>query len=137
MSGRAVDAGLDVDERGLIVVAESVDDAAASSTVLDASSWLPEEETVVRHVLFLPAARVADAVATASLDEYRAVDPTGYPLAGIDSAGELTMVVLGRVQLVDAIHLSQERSRMAGLGARHGGRAVGWQVLQRPPGQNR
>jgi hypothetical protein len=36
------------------------------------------------------------------------------------------------VQLIDALHVSQERSRMAGLTQRLGGSAAGWQVLQPP-----
>lgn len=82
---------------------------------------------MVRHVLALPTSRVSDAIAVAALDGYRPVHseqdspvPDGHET-----------VVLARVQLVDALHLSQERSRMASLGSRHGGRAVGWQVLQR------
>ncbi|MFW0792847.1 hypothetical protein AAFP30_03455 [Gordonia sp. CPCC 205515] len=132
VAGRAEDAPLEVVEDGLIVVAESVDEAAASSTVLDASRWRAEEEVVVRHVLVLPAARGAEAIATAGLDEYRAVDSTTYPLTGAVAEPDRTTVVLARVQLLDAMHLSQERSRMASLGSRHGGAAIGWQVLQRP-----
>ena len=45
----------------------------------------------------------------------------------------LVVLVLARVQLLDAMHLSQERSRMASLGSRHGGFAREWAVLQRPP----
>lgn len=118
---------IDVDDADLEVVASCVDDAASSSTVLEGSSWRPADQAVVRHVLALPTSRVSDAIAVAALDGYRPVHPEqDSPVPD----GHET-VVLARVQLVDALHLSQERSRMASPGSRHGGRAVGWQVLQR------
>lgn len=130
---------IDVDDTDLEVVASCVDDAASSSTVLEGSSWRPADQAVVRHVLALPTSGVSDAIAVAALDGYRPVHPVreglvpeaaGDKTAG-DEPGGYETVVLARVQLVDALHLSQERSRMASLGSRHGGRAVGWQVLQR------
>ncbi|MGV9710237.1 hypothetical protein ACWDTI_06185 [Gordonia sp. NPDC003424] len=149
LGGGPGDGGIDVADTGLIVVAESVDDAAASSTVLAASAWRPEDQVVLRHALRLPADRVADAVATAGLDEYRRVDTPAHPFPDTGASGESVafgasgvsgasgsdvVVVLARVQLLDAVHLSQERSRMASLGSRHGGSVIGWQILQRPPG---
>jgi hypothetical protein len=45
------------------------------------------------------------------------------------------VLVLQRVQVLDALHCSQERSRMAGLAQRRGGVALGWEALQPlPPG---
>ena len=126
------------DIRG-VVVAESGDPAVASSTALESSSWSPDGQAIVRHLLTLPPETVDDAVATAALDSYVRLDVDDDALAVvIDQAGGYLgapghiRVVLGRVQLVDAVHLSQERSRMASLGSRHGGTVVGWQVLQIP-----
>ncbi|MBB5918013.1 hypothetical protein BJY24_006925 [Nocardia transvalensis] len=39
-------------------------------------------------------------------------------------------LILQRVQVLDALHCSQERSRMAGLAQRHDGAALGWDALQ-------
>jgi hypothetical protein len=39
-----------------------------------------------------------------------------------------------RVQVLDALHCAQERSRMAGLAQRLGGDAPGWDALQPGPG---
>ena len=41
-------------------------------------------------------------------------------------------VVFERVQVLDALHCSQERSRMAGLAQRLGGSVAGWDALQPP-----
>ncbi len=49
----------------------------------------------------------------------------------VDADGVAT-VLLERVQLLDALHCSQERSRMAGLAQRLGGTALGWEGLQPP-----
>lgn len=132
--GSGKDADLFVSDTDLIVVAESFDDSAASSAVLADSQWRDTEQAVVRHVLAVPADRVDQVVAVAAQDGYERVDvPTGpgaspaAPVAGSDR----TLVGLARPQLVDALHCSQERSRMAGLSARHDGTALGWQVLQR------
>ncbi|MEE4023212.1 hypothetical protein V1Y59_08995 [Gordonia sp. PKS22-38] len=131
---------LDATEAELVVVAESDDDAAASSVVLDRSSWRPDDEVVLRHVLRLPASRLDDAVATAALDGYtsvvvdqRATDTNAEPTG--DGESGLVVVHLARVQTLDAVHLSQERSRMASLGSRHRGVVLRWEVLQRPVAQ--
>nr|WP_202422005.1 hypothetical protein [Gordonia sp. SID5947] len=131
LSGRvAGGAPLAVDETDLVVVAESDDETAASSTVLGQSRWRSGEDVVLRHVLLMPAPRVADAVATAALDGYQRLDDgTGSQLS---DAGDDVVVVLARPQSLDAMHLAQERSRMASLGSRHGGTVLRWQVLQRP-----
>ncbi|WP_373290006.1 hypothetical protein [Longimycelium tulufanense] len=41
-------------------------------------------------------------------------------------------LVATRVQMLDALHCAQERSRMAGLAQRLGGEALGWDALQTP-----
>lgn len=112
---------------GLVPVAESDDDAAASSSVLDASPGFdPEVQSVLRHVLELPPGEVDEVLRLVAQDRYERV-PAGAP-----SRDGLEPVAVARVQKVDALHVSQERSRMAGVTARHGGRAVLWQVLQIP-----
>jgi hypothetical protein len=130
LRGHAADEPIVVGDPGLIVVAESDDEAAASSTVLAASEWRPEEEVVLRHVLLIPRDRAEDAAATGGLDGYeRVVD--GAVSVSVPEP-DIEVVILARGQLLDAVHLSQERSRMASLGSRHGGVVVRWQVLQRP-----
>ncbi|GAA5058644.1 hypothetical protein GCM10023318_38200 [Nocardia callitridis] len=42
----------------------------------------------------------------------------------------LEPLILRRVQILDALHCSQERSRMAGLAQRHDGTVDGWDALQ-------
>ncbi|CAM3116463.1 hypothetical protein TSHO111613_03735 [Tsukamurella hominis] len=112
---------------GLVPVAESGDDAAASSSVLDASPGFdPEAQSVLRHVLEIPGGEVEEVLRLVGQDRYERV-PDGAP-----SRDGLETVAVARVQKVDALHVSQERSRMAGVTARHGGRAVLWQVLQIP-----
>ena len=112
---------------GLVPVAGSDDDAVASSSVLDAAEGFdPEAQSVLRHVLELPSAAVDEVLRLVAQDRYERV-PDGAP-----SGDGLETVAVARVQRVDALHVSQERSRMAGVTARHGGRAVSWQVLQIP-----
>lgn len=115
-------------EPGLVPVAESGDDAAASSSVLDAAPGFdPEAQSVLRHVLEIPRGEVDEVLSLVAQDRYERVAADGVP----DLPGTETVAV-ARVQKVDALHVSQERSRMAGVTARHGGRAVLWQVLQIP-----
>ncbi|MGF7124489.1 hypothetical protein [Rhodococcus sp. AG1013] len=128
---RSEPAPLDRTRPDLVVVVSGFDDAEASSTVLERGAggdpaWIPEAEAVLRHHLRLPVAEVRDAVAVAAQD--------GYELAGDpESADDGTVsVVLERVQILDALHCSQERSRMAGLAQRWGGTALGWEGLQPP-----
>ncbi|WP_439029231.1 hypothetical protein [Gordonia terrae] len=118
----------------VVEVVGSEDDAVASSTALDASSWRPEDEAILRHHLEIPSERVIEAAGVAALDGYERVDDERWGPAPAPRADGLVVLVVARVQLVDAMHLSQERSRMASLGSRHGGVARGWAVLQRPPG---
>ncbi|MCS3782274.1 hypothetical protein [Tsukamurella ocularis] len=108
-------------------MAESDDDAAASSSVLDASPGFdPEAQSVLRHVLEIPRGEVDEVLRLVGQDRYERVPDGAPPRDGLET------VAVARVQKVDALHVSQERSRMAGVTARHGGRAVLWQVLQIP-----
>ncbi|MFT4043636.1 MAG: hypothetical protein QM673_10790 [Gordonia sp. (in: high G+C Gram-positive bacteria)] len=141
------DAGIaGVGDRELIVVAQSYDDAIASSVALAESAWQPQAQAVVCHLLAVPADAISAVCELAGLDGYQPVYPVdiaptkeGDSGHGDRSIGEgvvvpagLTLVVLARVQLLDPLHLSQERSRMASLASRHRGVPIGWQVLQHP-----
>jgi len=105
----------------------SFDDAeACSSALARASGWRAEEQALLRHHLRIPATARDEVVDIAAQDGYspaatsEASDPTGSHIE----------LVLQRVQILDALHCSQERSRMAGLAQRHEGTAVGWDALQ-------
>lgn len=123
-------AELFVDDPGLVVSAESFDDSVAASTTLSESDWRPAEQSVLRHLLVVPRAGVPGAVALAAQDHYRRVPVPSESVDEPPGVGEL--IALARVQLIDALHVSQERSRMAGLAQRHGGMVLAWQVLQPP-----
>ena len=111
---------LDATRGDLVVVVQGFDEVEACSTALERSTtWRPAEQAVLRHHLVLPDAGRAQAVSIAAQDGYA---PTG------DGAG----LVLARVQVLDALHCSQERSRMAGLAQRLGGHVLGWDALQPP-----
>ncbi|MFD0362536.1 hypothetical protein ACFQZZ_13905 [Nocardia sp. GCM10030253] len=112
-----------------MVVATSFDDAEACSAVLArATAWQADAPAVLRHHLRIPAVQIEQVCAIAAQDGYA-------PAARVDapSADGLQPVVLQRVQLLDALHCSQERSRMAGLAQRHDGTADGWDALQPGP----
>ncbi|GAA4480177.1 hypothetical protein GCM10023094_26280 [Rhodococcus olei] len=128
---------LDRDREDLVVVASSYDDVEACSAALDRAAaadprWIQDAEAVLRHHLRLPAEGVDAAVALAAQDGYTVSrDPRQAPVAA--SGDELVAVVLQRTQVLDALHCSQERSRMAGLAQRAGGTVLGWDALQPPP----
>ncbi|MCK0519237.1 hypothetical protein [Williamsia sp. DF01-3] len=131
--GRKSNGELSADDPSLVVTAESFDDAKAASSVLADSGWREHEQSVLRHLLVLPSGSVPGALELAAQDHYGPVPVP--PGTGVVAAGGNEVVALARVQLIDALHVSQERSRMAGLAQRHGGSAVGWQVLQPPTNQ--
>ena len=132
---------LDPSRADLVVVASCFDDVEACSVTLDRAAsttppWRSEEQAVLRHHLLLPGEHVTDAIAVAGQDDY--VEATAGPLADTPPVapghGEnLTVLILQRVQVLDALHCSQERSRMAGLAQRRGGRVLGWDALQPDP----
>ncbi|MBC7302564.1 MAG: hypothetical protein H5T78_16675 [Nocardia sp.] len=115
---------LDPARADLVVVASSFDDAEASSAVLDRASELDRDaDAVLRHHLRLPAEQIEAACEIAGYDGYeRAQAPAG--------SDDLVAVILQRVQRLDPLTCSQERSRMAGLAQRHDGVADGWDALQ-------
>lgn len=124
-------------------MAESFDDAESASSALERAAavggWDSAADSVFRHHLILPADTVADAASTAAQDGYELVAAPA-PRPRIPDAGyrmpvtDGTPVTLQRVQVIDALHCSQERSRMAGLAQRRGGIVTGWDALQ--PGSN-
>lgn len=115
------------EQPGLVPVAGSGDDAVAASAVLDAAkAFDPEAQSVLRHVLELPPANVDEVLRLVGQDRYVRVPSEEASPPGLE------VLAVARVQRVDALHVSQERSRMAGVAARHDGRALLWQVLQIP-----
>ena len=142
--GRTPAPDLDPSRDDLVVVVEGLDDAEACSTTLERAAateprWDAAAQAVLRHHLLLPSQHVPDAVAVAAQDGY-AEPPTPAPSAPDATAAALAaahpevtdaqVLVLQRVQLLDALHCSQERSRMAGLAQRRGGLVLGWDALQ-------
>lgn len=113
---------LDPGRTDLVVVVHGFDEVQACSVALAASpDWVADAPALLRHHLVLPHGTVAQAAATAAQDGYA---PDARPSAeGAD-------LVLVRVQVLDALHCSQERSRMAGLAQRLGGHVLGWDALQ-------
>lgn len=119
-------AGLTPDTPGLEIVAEAFDPAVADSAVLAGSpAWVSTAPAVLRHHLRLPPDRLGEAASILGQD--------GYELREPSPSGELTAVLAVRVQVLDALHCAQERSRMAGLAQRLGGDALGWDALQPEP----
>lgn len=96
--------------------------------------WVPSVPVVSRFHLLLPPHALDDAVAVAAEAGYLRAGPPGTRQAPstADDAGEpaAETVVLVRVEVLDALHLAQERARMAGLAQRRGGRVRGWDALQ-------
>ncbi|MFG1785048.1 hypothetical protein ACGFIU_21630 [Rhodococcus oryzae] len=141
--GRRRAVPLDATRTDLVVVASSFDDAEACSRALERAAgsepgWIEEAEAVLRHHLRVPADQVHGAVELAGQDHYTVAAPDAPAPQEVDPAGaepgaeELVALVLQRVQVLDALHCSQERSRMAGLAQRAGGRVLGWDALQPP-----
>ncbi|MFF0529355.1 hypothetical protein ACFYT3_13265 [Nocardia amikacinitolerans] len=125
--GRGVPAPLDPARADLVVVAASFDDAEACSAALARAEGLIEgTPAVLRHHLRIPAEQVERVCEIAAQEGYA-------PAPRTDGGGELETLILQRVQLIDALHCSQERSRMTGLAQRHDGFADGWDVLQPGP----
>ncbi|MBE9373155.1 hypothetical protein IQ251_01705 [Saccharopolyspora sp. HNM0983] len=116
----------------LEVVVTAFDEAEAASAALDRSgTWRPDQPAVLRQHLALPPAAVEPARDVLAEDGWH-VEPGGR---GSEHARpELTALIAHRVQKLDALHCSQEASRMAGLAQRRDGQVFGWDALQSPPG---
>lgn len=115
--------GLEPDTPGLEIVAEAFDPAVADSAVLAGSpDWVSTAPAVLRHHLLLPPDRLTEAASILAQD--------GYELREQSVDGDLARVLAVRVQVLDALHCAQERSRMAGLAQRLGGDALGWDAQQ-------
>jgi hypothetical protein len=115
------------------MVAASFDDVEACSTALArATEWQADAPAVLRHYLRIPAAQLERVCAIAAQDGY-----SPAPRTDTQPADGLEPLILQRVQLLDALHCSQERSRMAGLAQRHDGTADGWDALQPGPATGR
>lgn len=129
MFGRGGPVPLDPSRADLVVVAASFDDAEACSAALArATELVPDADAVLRHHLRIPPGQVAAVCAIAAQDGYAPA-----PQVGGTGTEPLETVILQRVQVLDALHCSQERSRMAGLAQRHEGTADGWDALQPRP----
>ncbi|WP_086848123.1 ribonuclease E inhibitor RraB [Amycolatopsis kentuckyensis] len=118
--------GLTPDAPGLEIVAEAFDPVVADSAVLAGSpAWVSTAPAVLRHHLLLPPDRLEEAASILAQD--------GYELREQSPSEDLARVLAVRVQVLDALHCAQERSRMAGLAQRLGGDALGWDALQPEP----
>ncbi|WP_298445044.1 hypothetical protein [Gordonia sp. (in: high G+C Gram-positive bacteria)] len=125
---RRADAPRDVSEEltRAVVIAESHDETAASSTVLAAAGLIDPAERLLRLLVFLPAAQVPGVIERCASEDYvPAPALASDPLA---PAG-LVAVALARVQPIDARRVSQERSLLSSIAARVGGTVGGWAVL--------
>ncbi|MFE4502317.1 hypothetical protein ACFRFQ_20905 [Rhodococcus sp. NPDC056743] len=130
---RKVSPPLDPSRHDLEIVAEGFDDVESCSTALERGAsveprWQPDSEAVLRHHLDLPAVALEDAESIVAQDGYRRASSAAGDGASDDDG--TVRVVFERVQVLDALHCSQERSRMAGLAQRLGGSVAGWDALQ-------
>ncbi|MFF0455107.1 hypothetical protein [Nocardia africana] len=135
LSGRGAAPELDPARTDLVVVVSSFDDAEACSSALErATGWRAGEQALLRHHLRIPAAARDEVVDIAAQEGYSPAAPSAADAetdVPTDDAGDGHIeLVLQRVQILDALHCSQERSRMAGLAQRHEGTATGWDALQ-------
>nr|WP_179725384.1 hypothetical protein [Saccharopolyspora hordei] len=121
-----------IDDPALRIVVIAYDETeAASSALARAEEWEAARPAVLRHHLALPDRSVEPARELLAADGWE-LRPGGRG-AELADAG-LTPLVALRVQHLDALHCSQESSRMAGLAQRHGGQVFGWDALQPGPG---
>jgi hypothetical protein len=116
---------LDPADPSLVVVAEAFDAARADSAVLadaaDRGVQTDRPLLVRHHLVGLPMPCLPAALELLAQDGYVLVDgPPGLHLAC-------------RTQVLTALSVSQERSRMAGLAQRLGGDVRGWDALAPGP----
>lgn len=121
---------ISVDDPALEVVVTAFDETeAASAALARAERWQPGLPAVLRHHLALPDHSIEAARVLLDADGWE-LRPGGR--GGEHAAPGLTALIALRVQQLDALHCSQESSRMAGLAQRHGGQSFGWDALQPP-----
>ena len=132
--GNDTDALTSVDDERIVVVAESADEAVASSEVLGPSPWRSGRPAVLRHFLVVAVGREEDAVRIATLNGYVVGDGAAAPPGTTAVAGPPASVTLAvaKLEVFTAVDVSRERARMASLASRHQGSVLGWQVLQLP-----
>lgn len=119
--GEAVPAELDPDDPSFEVLVRALDPAEADSAVLRRSGLDLTRPVVVRHRLVgLPDPAAVDQAALV-------LEQTGYAVR--PGEGRALAVLAVRTQLLSALSLSQERSRMAGLAQRLGGDVDGWDAV--------
>ncbi|WP_182346939.1 hypothetical protein [Tomitella gaofuii] len=121
---------------GLKVVASSEDEVEACSAILERAAsttpaWDGGAPAVSRHLLLVPEGAAEQIVAIGAQTGY-AEFAGGLAAAGAfpPGDGDRRAVQLVRVERLDALHLAQERARMAGLAQRFGGTVLGWDALQ-------
>lgn len=125
---------ISIDDPDLRVVITAFDPAEAASSALERGlRWQPRQPAVLRHHLLLPASRIESARELLEPDQWRVRTEEATPEQGKRQA-EGVEVSASRIQHLDALHCSQESSRMAGLAQRLGGTALGWDALQ--PGES-
>ncbi|MFZ2238861.1 MAG: hypothetical protein WAV90_04885 [Gordonia amarae] len=127
--GAGKDALTSADDDRLVIVAESADEAVASSVVLDPSPWRPGEPAVLRHYLAFGGGRAEEAVRVAELNGYQVITGAAGP-AGAEFPED--MVAFAKLESFTTVDVSRERSRIASMASRHRGTVLGWQVLQLP-----
>ncbi|WP_235863856.1 hypothetical protein [Saccharopolyspora kobensis] len=122
---------ISTDDPALRVVVTAYDETeAASAALARADEWQSGLPAVLRHHLALPERSIESARDLLSADGWD-LRPGGR---GAERGGAgLTAMIALRVQQLDALHCSQESSRMAGLAQRHGGQVYGWDALQPGP----
>ena len=121
---------ISIDDPDLRVVITAFDPAEAASSALERGlRWQPRQPAVLRHHLLLPASRIESARELLEPDQWRVRTEETASEQGKRHA-EGIEVSASRIQHLDALHCSQESSRMAGLAQRLGGTALGWDALQ-------
>ncbi len=117
---------LDPEDPSLVVVIEAFDAARADSAVLAEAAGrgvaLDAPVLLRHHLVALP-----DEAAVARAAELLAQD--GYAVSAPRADVRGLSVHATRTQVVTALSVSQERSRMAGLAQRLGGDVGGWDAL--------
>ncbi|WP_295141102.1 hypothetical protein [Saccharopolyspora sp.] len=122
-----------LDDPSLVIVVRAFDDTEAASAVLARSErWTAERPAVLRHHLRLPQESVDQAGELLEQDGWRLRHAPAADESASDGDATAGTVALfaERAQKLDALHCSQESSRMASLAQRLRGRALGWEALQ-------